>query len=273
MRVMSSAPGAGRHMFRDPRPGALREITIHTYKPASFTPSSPVVMVIAGRKRNADDYRDFWIADADRRGLFIVAPEFDEAQYVHPHAYNYGAMCRPDGTITDRSEWLFSVIEAIFQDVRMREGATRERYFLFGHSAGSQLVHRLAIFGWSPSIERAIAANAGSYTAPSVGEDFPFGLGGMEISDDVLRSIFERPLVIQLGDRDVDPNDEHLPREPAAMLQGAHRFARGQYFMQVARDEARRVGAAFSWRLAIAPGVAHSGEQMSPFAAREFFGP
>lgn len=268
---MSLALGASRHAFTDPRPGPLREITVHAYRPASFTRSSPIVIVIAGRNRNADEYRDFWIADADRRGLLIVAPELNEAQYPHPYTYNYGAMCGADGRFAPREQWVFPVIEGIFQDARQRVQSTRERYFLFGHSAGAQLVHRLVMFGGPLSYEKAVAGNAGSYTLPSPGEEFPFGLRGAPIPDDALASMFARPLVIHLGDRDIDPDDPQLPREPGAMRQGPHRFARGQHFLEVARREAQGIGAPLAWRGEIAPGVAHSGQQMAPFAARVFF--
>jgi hypothetical protein len=264
--------GSSHYNIADPRPGPLREITVHTYRPASHTRSSPIVMVIAGRKRNADQYRDSWIADADRRGLLIVAPEFNEAQYAHPYTYNYGAMCGADGRFTPPGQWVFPVIDGIFHDARQRAQSTRERYFLFGHSAGAQLVHRLVMFGGALSYEKAVAGNAGSYTLPVMGEDFPFGLNNAPVDgDEALRSMFAKPLVIHLGDRDVDPNDDQLPREPAAMRQGPHRFARGHHFLEVARREAQRIGAPLAWRSEVVPGVAHSGFQMAPFAARAFF--
>ncbi|HEY2629058.1 MAG TPA: hypothetical protein VGI57_08015 [Usitatibacter sp.] len=268
---MSLPHGKGRYAFADPRPGPLREITVHTYRPASFTRSSPIVMVMSGRNRNADDYRDFWIADADRRGLLIVAPEFNEAQYAHPQAYNYCAMIDNDGAPAPKGEWIFPVIEGIFQDAKVRAQSTRERYFLFGHSAGSQLVHRLVMFGWSPSIEMAVGGNAGSYTLPTAEESFPFGIGALGMDDAALRAMLERPLAIHLGDRDIDPADPQLPREPGAVRQGPHRFARGHFFLETAKREAARVGAKFAWRLGIVPGVAHSGAMMSPHAARAFF--
>jgi len=269
--AMSLPPGKGRYALPDPRPGPAREIAVHTYRPASFTRASPIVMVIAGRKRNGDDYRNFWIEEADRRGLLIVAPEFNEAQYAHPEAYNYCAMVKEDGAPAPKGEWIFPVIEGIFQDAKLRAQSTRPRYFLFGHSAGSQLVHRLVMFGWSPSIEMAVGGNAGSYTLPDAQDSFPFGVAGLGLGDDALRAMLERPLTIHLGDRDIDPNDEHLPREPGAMRQGSHRFARGHFFLETARREAQRVGATLAWRLGIVPGVAHSGAMMVPAAARAFF--
>jgi hypothetical protein len=92
---------------------------------------------------------------------------------------------------------------------------------------------------------------------------------GFDVSDDDLRKLFSRPLLVLLGDRDVDPNDPHLPKEPEAMRQGPYRFARGRRYFEIAQGEAKRLGAPFNWRLAIAPGVAHSGKDMAPFAVRQ----
>jgi poly(3-hydroxybutyrate) depolymerase len=263
------ASGRSAYQFPDPR-GSGREITVHLYRPAAYTADSPIVMVMHGRNRNGDGYRDYFVPDADRSGFLVVAPTFSEDQYPNPYGYNYAGMCDAQGKILPRRRWLFPVLEAVFDDVRARAGAKRDRFFLFGHSAGSQLVHRLVMFGWIDAIERAVAANAGAYLLPVHGEAFPFGLDGVTLGDEDLRRAFARPLTVQLGDRDVDPNDEHLPREPEAMRQGPYRFARGQTYFETAKREAARLGAPFQWKLAIAPGVAHSGENMAPFAAREF---
>jgi poly(3-hydroxybutyrate) depolymerase len=263
-------PGSSSYPFPDPRGGG-RRITVHAHRPASFTADSPILMVMHGRGRNGDDYRDYFVPDSDRRGFLVAAPEFSEADYPHPEAYNYAAMCDAKGAPAPREQWLFPVLEAVFRDVRERAGSRRDRFSLFGHSAGSQLVHRLATFGWLGSIERAVAANAGSYTLPVRGRAFPFGLDGTAVSDDDLRQFFARPLVIQLGEADIDPNDEHLPREPGAMRQGPHRFARGLHYFETAQREATRLGVRLAWRLSTVPGVAHSGQLMAPFAARALF--
>ena len=260
--------GRSSYPFPDPRGGG-RRLTIHTYRPADFNADRPILMVVHGRARNGTDYRDYFVPDAERRGFLVVAPEFDEAQYPNPYAYNYGNMCDASGRILPRDQWLFPVLEAAFRDVRSRAGSRPERFFVFGHSAGSQLVHRMATFGWLDTVERAVAANAGSYTLPVHGEAFPFGLDGTPATDDDLRRLFSRPIIVQLGDSDVDPNDTHLPREPGAMRQGPHRYARGRNYFDTARREAERLGVPLAWRLAIVPGVAHSGQNMAPHAARE----
>lgn len=264
--------GSSSHTFPDPRPGPRREITVFTYRPPSFNADSPVVIVMHGRNRNGADYRDWWIAEAEQRGLLVAAPEFSEAQYAHPHEYNYGAVVGVDESPRPRKEWLFPIMDAVFDDARRRFGSSRERYFLFGHSAGGQLVHRLATFAWSPLIERAVAANSGSYTMPLAGLAYPHGLGGTGLGDQDLRALFSRPLLLLLGDADIDPDHPQLPREPDAMKQGPHRFARGHHYFETARREAARLGVPLAWQLAIAPGVAHSAEQMAPHAALHLFG-
>jgi len=260
--------GRSAYPFADPRGGG-REITVNLYRPAAYTAYSPIVMVMHGRNRNGDEYRDYFVPEAERRGFLVVAPNFSEAHYPHPHAYNYAEMVDANGKILPRERWLFPVLRAVFDDARERAGSKRDRFFLFGHSAGSQLVHRLVTFGWIDAIDRAVAANAGAYVLPVHGEAFPYGLDGIGLGDDELRRVFARPLVVQLGERDVDPQDQHLPREPEAMRQGPYRFARGRNYFETAKREAARLGTEFAWRLSTVPGVAHSGEEMAPFAARE----
>ena len=253
-------PGTSSYPFRD--------ITVNIHRPASFTPQSPVLMVMHGRKRNGDEYCEYFAAESERRGFLVVAPTFGEAAYPHPHAYNYGRMVDGEGHLQPREQWIYPMLDEIFDDAREKAGSTRDRFFLFGHSAGSQLVHRLATFNWLDRIEHAVAANAGSYTMPVRGERYPFGLNGTGVSDESTRALFARPLTILLGDKDTDAQDPELPREPEAMRQGPYRFARGHHYFDVAKQEAARLGVPLAWKLAVAPGVAHSGRDMAPFAVK-----
>src|SRR5436190_2690372 len=114
--------GSSQYVFPDPR-GNGREITVFTHRPATWTPDGPVVLVMHGRNRNGADYRDWWIDAAGRHGALIAVPEFSEAHYMHPDAYNYGAMIGPRGDLRPRAEWLFPVVDRVFEDVRGRAGS------------------------------------------------------------------------------------------------------------------------------------------------------
>jgi len=225
-----------------------------------------------GVKRNGEEYRDQWVETAERHGVIVAVPEFSVAQYAHPHEYNYGGMVAADGSARPRSEWVYPVLDEVFREVKRRTGSARERYILYGHSAGGQLVHRLATFAWSPLIERAVSANAGSYTMPCEEDAMPFGVKGAGLGSNDLKELFTRPLLVFLGDRDNDAGHPHLPREPGAMRQGPHRFARGHRYLEIAAREAKRLGVPLAWRLAVAPGVAHDNHGMAPHVGRELFG-
>ena len=160
------------------------------------------------------------------------------------------------------------IIDPIFDFVRREAGAERPSFCLYGHSAGGQFVHRLVSLAWSPRIELAISANAGSYSLPRFDVDYPFGLGGTGLSPSALPDLLVRPLVVLVGDRDNDPQHRNLPRHPEAMRQGPHRYARGRHYVDAARQAAATAGVALCWRLAVAPGVGHSNAGMAPFAAR-----
>lgn len=264
--------GSSEFVFVDPRPGPRREITVFAHRPARFTPESPVLLVMHGRGRDGRTYREGWIAEAEARGFLVAVPEFSDAHYPGNHRYNYGDMISPEGENRPRELWAFPLVDRVFEALRDRSGSRRDRYILFGHSAGGQIVHRLMTFAASPLIERALAANSGSYTLPIFDEAFPFGLGGTAMTEAERRAFFTRPMTIMLGDADNDPKHHQLPREPGAMRQGPHRFARGLNYFALACREAAAVDVPLAWKLRIAPGIAHSNPGIAPFAARELFG-
>jgi poly(3-hydroxybutyrate) depolymerase len=264
-------PGRSHFSFTDPRAGERREITVHVHRPAGFTPDSPVLIVMHGRSRNAREYRDAWIPESEARGILIAAPEFSEACYPGVYHYNFADMVTPDGTARPRRDWTFALIDRIFEALVARAGSRRERYRLFGHSAGGQFVHRMVTFAFSDRVEHAVAANSGSYTLPVADEAFPFGLEGFPLTDDERRTLFARPLTIVLGDADSDPNHPQLPRDPGAMRQGPFRFARGLNYLAVACRESTALACPLAWKLRIAPNVAHSNPGIAPYAARALF--
>lgn len=264
-------PGRSYFSFVDPRPGERREVVVYVHRPARFGPDSPVLIVMHGRARNAEEYRNAWIPESEARGFLLAAPEFSEAHYPGSYHYNYGDMVTPEGTPRPRTEWIFPLVDHIFEALVARSGSRHNRYRLFGHSAGGQLVYRMVTFAFSDRIEHAIAANSGSYTLPLAEETFPFGLDGFALSDDERRRLFARPLTIMLGDADSDPTHPQLPREPGAMRQGPHRFARGLNYLALAHRQAAALGCPLAWKLHIAPGVAHSNPGIAPYAARALF--
>jgi len=240
---------------------------VYFHRPANWHFSGRVVMVMHGVQRDADRYRDEWAPLADRHGFLLVCPEFSNEKFPRSAWYNFGGLRQTD----DPRLRAFAVPDRVFDDVRRRFGATAARYSLYGHSAGAQFVHRFALLAPSAAVDQAIAANAGWYTLPVFDQPFPYGLQGTLVNDDQVAAFLRRPLVLQLGDADIDPAHPSLRRNADADRQGLHRFARGMNYLEAGRREAARRAIALAWRVVTVPGVAHDNAGMARSAAALLF--
>lgn len=173
----------------------------------------------------------------------------------------------------DPSKWIFDDFDRIFERVREELELETATYDLFGHSAGGQILHRLALFAPSRLHGRILAANAGWYTVPSFEASFPYGLGGTAVTREGLEEAFSTRLVVFLGEEDdADETRGSLRRTPEADRQGAHRLARGTHFFRTARRKADELGVAFRWERVVVPGVGHDYRRMSAAAAAYLYG-
>jgi poly(3-hydroxybutyrate) depolymerase len=277
MSLLGAITPASERDQLPPGPGMLRipaekiganddPMSVYVHRPARWTKSDRIVIVMHGTNRDADRYRDEWKAYADEYNLLLVVPEFSRDKFPDC-AYNFGNVGDDKRGPNSRKSWTFGVIDRVFAEAKARSGAQHDQYSLFGHSAGSQFVHRYLIFAKATKADVIVAANAGSYTMPTQEILFPWGLKGTDITRNDLGNAFARNVVILLGDQDIDPNHSSLPRDPQAMAQGPHRFARGQRFFATAKATAEELELPFRWRLEVVPGVGHSNKGMSERAA------
>lgn len=238
-------------------------LPVWVYRPAAWAPGGPVLAVMHGLGRNADHYRDDWAPLAERHGMLLLVPEFSDAKYPGVAWYNYGGAVDAAGAPRPREAWSFFALDRAVSAVQRAAGAPEGPFALFGHSAGSQFVHRYLLLTGAPRVGAIVIANAGSYTLPLTDRAFPEGLAGFPGAEAALRTAFARPVVVALGEADTDPNHPSLPRQPWARAQGPYRYARGQYFFGVARQQAAAMGAPFAWRVLSVPGVAHNNAGMA----------
>jgi hypothetical protein len=269
--AITIGPGAGRFLYHDPNTGTGKTLPVWTYRPKSFTPDTPIVFVLHGASRNADDYRDNWVNLADENGFLIVAPEFAKVGFPKAWAYNLGNLARPFKAgdpvpFNPRKDWIFPIIDRVFAAVRMATGSRRTTFSMFGHSAGAQFVHRYLTFTGGPKVDIAIAANAGWYTLPTRAETFPYGIGRTALTDGDLRTLFGKRLIVLLGEDDTRQG-RSLRQTPEAMRQGPNRLARGKTYYETGRKTADKMGVPFDWRLVFVPGVGHANAEMAEPAA------
>lgn len=263
--------GTGSYVYEGYEPLASKPVRVHYHVPTSAHGLSPLVLVMHGANRNADEYRDSWVQKADEYGFVVAAPEFPEALFPGSSGYALGNVFidgddpRPESE-NEPAVWTYSLVEPLVDDFASRTRNQSVSYHLFGHSAGAQFVHRLLQFVPDGRYGYLIAANAGWYTVPDDTVAFPYGLGGspIEAGD---RSFFQHRLSIHAGTADTNPSSAGLRHTPEAELQGPHRFARAQYFFDQSRAAAGARGASFVWSHETVPGVDHDHEGMGVFAA------
>lgn len=250
-----------RVIFEEPSGAAPGPMNVHLHRPVAWRPGGKVVVVMHGMGRNADGYRDAWIAPAEAHGLLVICPEFSDAKFPGVGFYNYGNARAPEAAST------FFALDRAVAATLAALNAPQTPFALYGHSAGAQFVHRYLLLTGAQGARRIVIANAGWYSWPRFDMAFPHGLGQSSATEAGLRAALGRPVTILLGEADHDPTHVQLRRDAATDVQGLHRFARGQNFFAAAREAAAGYGIPFGWSFSTVPGVAHSNADMARAAA------
>lgn len=260
--------GKWSFVFTDRKGHADRPMRVYTYRPRQCDSTCPMVIALHGKGRRASAMRDHFELVADRHGFLVVAPEFSEKHWPKAEGYNLGGVADEK----ERQRWAYAVIEHLFDE--MRDG--QSDYRLFGHSAGAQFAHRMAMLMPENRASVVIAANAGWYLMPEWRGDkaaakYPHSLVGSPAGEAGLRTALGRRLVVLLGDQDTRTDDPDLDKSEGSMKQGANRVERGESFFGAATGAARELGVKFAWELSYVPGAGHEASKMAR-AAGEYLG-
>ncbi len=280
LRKPQSIPaGAGSFVFQQKKLNYGRPLTVLTYRPKNYNRDSPILFVIHGASRAAESYHAVWSPIAEQYNALLVVPYFDkEAGFLTSDQFNLGNVFQLDsmdqilGT-NPEPDWSFSLLEPLFDVVRKKTENRSREYCIYGHSAGSQFLHRFLIFKEKNRVKRAVCANAGWYTTPDDQIRFPYGLAGTPLDAANLRAAFGKRVTILLGEADTKTTGASLRQSPEAMRQGRHRFERGHSFFDYCQRLAEAKNFSFNWDLQTVAGAGHSNEQMAEKAgALLFFG-
>jgi pimeloyl-ACP methyl ester carboxylesterase len=262
-----------------------KEIGIYYHVPKTWRKDSPVVLVIPGAGRNAWSYRDAWIDESENKGIIIISPSYSEEYYPRFWNYNIAGMIgnvKINASKTDfesftvsnnPNDWIFSDFDRIFALVKSELHLSTEKYDLFGHSAGGQILHRFALFYHSDQVDRILSSNSGWYTVPDFDAEFPTGLINAPINTEQIKKSFAKKLVVFLGELDnANETRGHLVKNERMNQQGLHRLERGHFFFDAAQKQAQILAVDFAWKKVIVPGVGHDYKNMS-LAASEYLYP
>jgi len=245
-------------------------------RPQRITPDTPVVLVMHGGARDADNYRDSWGSYAERYNVLVVAPEVSQADFPTGWGYQTGNWVSPDSSSTDASkghrnppeESSFAAVDRAFDQLRERFGLNATEYDIWGHGSGAQFVTRMIMLYPQARVRTAVAANAGNYTFPDWTLPLRYGLQNTGIEPEDLKAAYAHHLVIMLGTADNDPSHRLLSRLEIARAQGPHRLAKGRNFYALNQQWAEKLDTPYNWELRTVYGIGHSGRQMAESGAR-----
>lgn len=255
-----------------------KTISVYYYKPKNFTKDSKVLLVLPGAGRGGRVYRNAWKGTAEKHNVLVLSLQYSEHHYPEFWNYNLGGMIYDvnvkEETYTVHQEpekWIFGDFDRIFDMVKNELDLNTGSYDMFGHSAGGQVLHRLAIFHPNTKANRILAANSGWYTIPTTAAIFPYGL--RNIRESVSRLDFSKNFVIFLGEKDdASETRGELRRSPKVDIQGLGRLSRGNYFYQESQKIAIAANLEFNWSIEIVPNVGHDYKAMSQRAAAYLYG-
>jgi poly(3-hydroxybutyrate) depolymerase len=243
-------------------------IPVRMFVPAEEAANAKIVIVMHGASRDATRYFSDWKTLGEEHNLVVVVPEFTKKNFNRSARYNMGFVLDPaSGKQREEAQWTFSAIEPLFDEVVQRIGGEQQRYTIYGHSAGSQFVHRFMYFKPDARVDNYIAANAGWYTLPVEDFAFPYGLRSSGIDTAEVPRILAQPLTLLLGRDDDDPESPKLRKTREANQQGPHRLARGLTMYRVAKARAEELGVPFNWKLIVVKDADHDNAKMAPVAA------
>lgn len=264
---------AGKQSFVYDGVQAVREkpIRVWFYSPTDRPDTLPIVIMLHGAERNASGYLDSWIPVANLHQYVVVAPEFSKEDYAGGARYNQGNVySEKQDKFLPKRDWTFSVIEPLFSYVQQHTDNGFPGYYLSGHSAGAQFVHRFLYFEPNNRAQRVMMANAGWYTLPELKTDFPFGLDRSPVSASDLKAVFNKEVFVVLGESDTDTTSSNFQKGPEYNKQGLNRYERGQNYFRVCTQAAAALKVPFRWKLISLPGVAHSNAETAKAAGSLF---
>jgi poly(3-hydroxybutyrate) depolymerase len=250
------------------------KLPVFVAKPNKINKLTRLVVVMHGRKRNAEEYRDQWSDSAKDLNLLILVPEFSEQNFPQVWGFNYGNLKTNSLESIDKSLHAFSAIEPLANGALKRFRLKSDNWGIYGHGAGAHFVHRYILHHPEASHTLAIAANLGWYLSMT-DQEWPFGLTNSNIDNAKLKQAFGKYFLLMLGraDTSTKPNTPYVAEHwDIISLQGEHRLARGRNFFKSAVAKSKEVNQFFKWGMVEVPTTkGHSNtKQMVPYAAEMF---
>ncbi|MFZ4808531.1 MAG: hypothetical protein ACOYLQ_14845 [Hyphomicrobiaceae bacterium] len=233
-------------------------LVVHRFEPTGCVPNR-ILFVFAGYDRDARAYLRRARRLARKECFIVYAPDFDRQRFPRSRYQRAGVSSRD----TSVDSCMGRILDELISWAHQREAFSADSYVLFGHSAGGQMLSRVAAYCPPRGAGRIVIANPSAYVFPNLFELAPYGFGSildLQERETRLREYLSLPITVYVGSS--DQGDELLDIRAAANRQGANRYLRGLNVYSEAVQMAEKRGWPMNWRLVIADGVGHSSRAM-----------
>jgi len=219
------------------------------YIPGRGGADAPLFVTAHGVSRNVEEHATLFAPFAERQGVVLVAPFFDELR--HGDYQRLGRQGR--GPRSDQ------VLDSILAEVRRLTGAQAGRFRMFGFSGGAQFAHRYAM-AHPERIAHAVIGSAGWYTFPDSATPYPYGTGpssereGLRFDPDAFLRV---PMTVLVGGADTGTTNLRQ-NEQVDRQQGTTRRERAWNWTAAMRRAALARGQAPLVTCEEVPGIPHN---------------
>ena len=289
--VLCGAAWAGPPEFRvgeEEKGRVVGKATAHgeyrQYVPRSVGPQFGTAVLVhgmLGRNEEAGEVAERfirrWIPAAERRGIILLAPAFDQE--------NFGGHRGPGGGyrgLFGREIGADEFVNEIVDRYKQVSGKYDGRFYLYGHSAGGQFVSRYVV-RHPERVVAAVISAAGTYAFPNPEVPWTNGMAPLVRSmqwhgtDDVQHIDIQPdpqgwvkaatlPIVVVVGSHDVEA------LKGIAGQKGGTRLERARHWVQDMNESARRHDQEGRVRLVVVTGPGHNSAQLTPTCVQHLFG-
>lgn len=272
--ILTNVRGKGVFVYTKYKPLEKKPVNVHYYIPQKGDVSKmPILFAMHGSERTSTAQLISWTNLSEKYQFILIAPEFTKGNGYTENDYQFGGIFESASStrVRPESEWTYQLIEALFDYIKIETDNTSETYNMFGHSAGAQFVHRFLWAMPNARVNRAVAANPGSFTYPLIGGiqgtdkkiyGWPYSILNTPFATEKRMSLFfSRQLFIQTGTADTR-TDNSFPSNPPSDAQGGTRHERAHNFFECCRQQAKDIGVSLTIKLVDVKDAGHSSQQM-----------
>ena len=222
-------------------------IDVLHYFPPKINKISPVLIVVPSGDRDVQASHSKWVETAKKNKIILLTLGARKKYFPDDYSYSSGRVVSREGYALHQDQWLFSAIETLFIDFKIKNKLKQDKFYLVGENEGGGFVHRYLLFNSKGLVLKALAINPDFVTIPDKNISYPFGLKNSPISNKNVNDWLECGLTIVSTPEIQTFQKNSLSSSPIADIQGESGKERGEFLFNFAKNYASKKKLKINW--------------------------